>query len=176
MLTALTTNRLQRVTVWGCCLADASAEVSTRYHHWQHQEPTHDNARDRGRRRRSGSVRLSPKQVWNHDALLPNWLMETWASPLLRTYTVCKHVAIKERRCTIAGLLCFCGFVLTASMFYLPRPCFPWCLYCWSETRTDSDFKWCFEINVLNSCCKVGKTCSLTAQAHAIVVCLSVWC
>lgn len=132
---------LQRVTLRGCCLADASAEVSTWYHRWQYLEPprTHTKARDRRRRRMLRSVMLSLQQFWNHDALVPNWVMETWTYPLSRTYTVCKHAAIKERRCTKTGLLCFGGFVLTASMFYLPRylTLFPWMfvLLKWDKDR-----------------------------------------
>lgn len=86
--------------------------------------------------------------------------IESWKHGLVHCWAHTQYVNTRPKRrethCT--HLLCFGGFVLTASMFYLPRPFFPGCLHDSSETRRDSDSKWCFEKLYQTHVDKVGRT------------------
>lgn len=119
---------------------------------WCHTHCRHAKARDSGRGWRSQSVMFSQKGFWNHQDLVPNWVMET-----MELSTVVNMQPEKKGYTLYTDLLCFGDFVLTAFMFYLPRPFFPGCLHSSSETRTNSNSKLCFEKNVPNSCWQGGQ-------------------
>lgn len=112
--------------LFGRCICSGFHQISSWMISGAYTHSRHAKASNRGRRWRSQSVMFSLKVLWNHHALVPNGVMETWTCPLLSTYTVCKHAAKKKGDTLYTGLLCFGGFVLTASMFYLPRPFFSW--------------------------------------------------